>query len=120
METTKEHVTHLTQETAIEVSTGKLAARLEELEKAQRRADRERLEWEMALPVGRRCNVCRWDLGSIGRGGASARDNRPEYATGAHRPPARRRCQRRLGAVLEQKSVEGGESAIGSVEREAS
>jgi hypothetical protein len=51
METTQEHVTHLTQETAIEVSTGKLAARLEELEKAQRRADRERLEWEMALQL---------------------------------------------------------------------
>jgi hypothetical protein len=51
METTQEHAMCLTQETEIEVSTGKLAARLEELEKAQRRADRERLEWEMALQL---------------------------------------------------------------------
>ncbi len=37
METTQEHVMYLTHETGIEVSTRKLAARLEELEKAQGR-----------------------------------------------------------------------------------
>jgi hypothetical protein len=51
METTQEHVMYLTHETGIEVSTRKLAARLEELEKAQRRADHERIEWEMALQL---------------------------------------------------------------------
>ena len=51
METIQEHAMYLTHETGIEVSTRKLAARLEELEKAQRRADHERLEWEMALQL---------------------------------------------------------------------
>jgi dsDNA-specific endonuclease/ATPase MutS2 len=51
MDTTQEQVTGLTQEAGFEVSTGKLEARLEELEKAQRRADRELLEWKMQLEV---------------------------------------------------------------------
>jgi hypothetical protein len=51
MDTTQEHVMGLTQEVGFEVSTGKLEARLEELEKAQRRADRELLEWKMQLEL---------------------------------------------------------------------
>ena len=51
MDTTQEHVMGLTQEAGFEVSTAKLEARLEELEKAQRRADRELLEWKMQLKV---------------------------------------------------------------------
>jgi hypothetical protein len=39
------------QEAGFEVSTGKLEASLEELEKAQRRADRELLEWKMQLEL---------------------------------------------------------------------
>jgi hypothetical protein len=51
MGTTQEDVMGLTQEAGFEVSTGKLEARLEELEKAQRRADRELLEWTMQLEL---------------------------------------------------------------------
>src|ERR1700687_3714795 len=51
MDTTQEHAMGLTQEAGFEVSTGKLEARLEELEKAQRRAGREFLEWKMQLEL---------------------------------------------------------------------
>ena len=51
MNTTQEHVICLTQEAGFDVSTGKLEARLEELEKAQRRADRELYEWKMQAEV---------------------------------------------------------------------
>src|ERR1700687_497275 len=39
---------------------------------------------EDAAEGGRPSNVCRRDFGGIGRGGASARGNRPTYASGAH------------------------------------
>jgi hypothetical protein len=51
MDTTQEHLMDLTREGGFEVSTGKLEARLEELEKAQRRADRELLEWKTQLEL---------------------------------------------------------------------
>jgi hypothetical protein len=51
MGTIQEDVMDLTQEAGFEVSTGKLEARLEELQKAQRRADRELLEWTMQLEL---------------------------------------------------------------------
>jgi hypothetical protein len=51
MDATQEDVMGLTQETEFEVSTEKLEAILEELEKAQRRADRELLEWKMELQL---------------------------------------------------------------------
>jgi hypothetical protein len=49
MDATQENVMSVTQEAEFEVTTGKLEATLEELVKAQGRADRELLEWKMEL-----------------------------------------------------------------------
>jgi hypothetical protein len=51
MDSTQENVMGLNQDAGFEILTGELAARLQELEKAQRRADHEVLEWKMQLQL---------------------------------------------------------------------
>ena len=51
MDATQEDVMGLNQDAGFEILTGELEARLEELEKAQRRADHELLEWKMQLQL---------------------------------------------------------------------
>jgi hypothetical protein len=51
MDATQENVMGLNQGAGFEILTGELEARLEELEKAQRRADHELLEWKMQLQL---------------------------------------------------------------------
>jgi hypothetical protein len=51
MDVNQDDVRGLTQEAGLKVSSEKLEARLEELEKAQRRAGRELLEWKMELQL---------------------------------------------------------------------
>jgi hypothetical protein len=119
MDTTQEHVMGLTQEAGFEVSTAKLEARLEELEKARRRADRELLEWKMQLKVADQA-MC---AGGILE--ASAEEEHRLAAIDLNTLQtrielARYRCQRGLGAVLEQRSIENCKRETRSVEREAS
>jgi site-specific recombinase len=51
MDATQEDVMGLNQDAGFEILTGELEARLEELEKVQRRAHHELLEWKMQLQL---------------------------------------------------------------------